>query len=329
MRARLCRVAGWCALAVLVLAAFANAGALQALQPAVSLRYQQPLQAQQVGAALDYALGGQSGPGLFPTFWGQALQQKIQSMHATQADVLYFVGEGEAVWPAHFLQGGWPGPGDTAGCAVSSELAWQLYGSGDVVGQTLTWQKRQYTVRGVFGQKAALLLARAAQGSGFTAVELGGPPPRDPMQAGRDFALAAGLEEPWQTVCGPELGGIALLLTWLPAVWAGLLAGRTALGRLRALPKAKRQAAWLLLAVAAAALLPALLAALPAWLLPAQWGSPAAWAQVAGAVRARWQGWLGLAPALKDVAAKQLLAAQAVLCLTALWLEGRLAKPKK
>ena len=61
-----------------------------------------------------------------------------------------FNGEGSLCYPARFISGGYPGSEDTSGCATSTALAWQLFGSNDVVGQSLEWEGISLTVRGVF-----------------------------------------------------------------------------------------------------------------------------------------------------------------------------------
>ena len=125
--------------------------------------------------------------------------------------MLYYWGDASLVWGADCLAGGMPAPLDAGGCAVSTALAWQLFGSEEAVGLTLFQEKVEYTVRGVFESEEPVALLPKADAA-FTAAELpteadaGGDP-----AARVDACLAkSGLPEPdWRlyTPCPPRWRG--------------------------------------------------------------------------------------------------------------------------
>ena len=80
--------------------------------------------------------------------------------------VLFLYGEGELVWPARFLAGGYPLRGEDGGAAVSSALANALWGSVEATGQNLIVGDRTCQVWGVFQGDSPLLLVQDSADSG-------------------------------------------------------------------------------------------------------------------------------------------------------------------
>ena len=64
--------------------------------------------------------------------------------------MLRVCGDAELLATEPLLYGALPGPAGQGGCAVSSALAWQLWGALDVTGLELELDGERYTVRGVF-----------------------------------------------------------------------------------------------------------------------------------------------------------------------------------
>lgn len=106
-------------------------------------------------------------------FWMEERAQEIHSEDRYAAASVFSVhGVLERVMPMPLLNGSYPAPIDSEGCAVSRSLAYSLWGSCDVMGLTLEWKERIYTVRGVFDYDAPLLLAQATlPATAFTSVE--------------------------------------------------------------------------------------------------------------------------------------------------------------
>ncbi|WP_418666320.1 hypothetical protein [Allofournierella sp.] len=301
------------AFAVLELLAFRGAARLGRLYAApLSLRYARPLTAGQVEAALDDAAGAQREQTVSPTFWRQGTTALKGPAQAADAGVLWYWGEAAQVFPGEYLAGTAPGPWDEAGCAVSGALAWQLWGSLDAVGQRLEVEGAVRTVRGVFRERKALVLAASSPAAGaFTAVELAAAGLT--AEEARAFAQNCGLGAPDFMVYGEGLVSLAVLAAWLPA---GVLA-LAALVRLalwsRSWPPLARQSFWLLALVGAALALPLLLGLVPGWLLPGRWSDFGFWIGLAQRLAAQGEEWFSLPPTLREVQAKGLLLAQAAL----------------
>ncbi len=301
------------AFAVLELLAFGGAARLGRLYAApLSLRYARPLTAGQVEAALDDAAGAQRERTVSPTFWRQGTTALQGPAQAADAGVLWYWGEAAQVFPGEYLAGTAPGPWDEAGCAVSGALAWQLWGSLDAVGQRLEVEGAVRTVRGVFREKKALLLAASRPAAGaFTAVELAAAGLT--AEEARAFAQNCGLGAPDFMVYGEGLVSLAVLAAWLPAAVLALAAlVRLALWS-RSWPPLARQSFWLLALVGAALALPVLLGLVPGWLLPGRWSDFGFWAGLAQRLAAQAEEWFSLPPTLREVQAKGLLLAQAAL----------------
>ena len=177
------------ALLLLTAAGMKNADALAANCRSVSLRYSQPIAAETAEAARE------KQPDL--TFWCEETASLTASWRQTEAAVLYYWGDASLVWGADCLSGGMPAPLDAGGCAVSTALAWQLFGSEDAVGLTLSRENTEYTVRGVFESEEPVALLPKADAA-FTAAELPaeGDAGEDPAARVDACLVKSGLPEP-------------------------------------------------------------------------------------------------------------------------------------
>lgn len=177
------------ALLLLTAAGMKNADALAANCRSVSLRYSQPIAAETAEAARE------KQPDL--TFWCEETATLTASWRQTEAAVLYYWGDASLVWGADCLSGGMPAPLDAGGCAVSTALAWQLFGSEDAVGLTLSRENTEYTVRGVFESEEPVALLPKADAA-FTAAELPaeGDAGEDPAARVDACLVKSGLPEP-------------------------------------------------------------------------------------------------------------------------------------
>lgn len=303
--------------------AFAAAGALRQAYPAFGLRYEAPLTEAQLRRAQETA--AQDGVyGL--TFWRQETGTLAQGNRRAEAGAVVYNGEGADCYPARFLRGGYPGAADAAGCALSSGAAWQLFGSEDVVGQTVTWNERAYRVRGVFQEKTALALLGAGAQDGFSNVELAGAPAGDAREEALNFAAKAGLGAPDQLCYGQSIAAFAGVCCFLPLVWAAWRLLWAGLRKSRALPPLARQLLWFGLALAFALCLPWALQSLPGWLVPARWSDFSFWTGLAETLGQRLREWFALRPMLKDILAKQAMLTGAAALLAALWAEKKLLR---
>ena len=279
MRARLCRALGWALLALAVLGLSLLAAALPA--DGYELRFAAPLTAAQAEALRQAA--GDAGIDL--ALWREdAASLTAPSGRTAPARMVCTDGSPALCFPARYLSGTAPGAGQQDGCAVSAALADALFGSRQVTGLTLEADGRVRRITGVFAGSEPLLLCPSADppAGGYTAASLAGVPAGDPRGAAGRLVQSAGLaagDGVTLLPCGTLRGALALL-AGLP-----LLAAAAALAwqLWRSLPLrgGGRWAAGLGLAAAAALALPALLAALPRWLIPSRWADLSFWGGLA------------------------------------------------
>ena len=132
----------WLGLYVLCLWLAVRAAAeAQQISPGASLRYVQALRSDQVMKARAYAQSEQNEGGIFATFWTEnesSVQAAASQRTIQEVCSIGFYGAASAAYAANYLYGTAPGDGDTSQCSVSISLAWDLWGSTDVLGQILT-----------------------------------------------------------------------------------------------------------------------------------------------------------------------------------------------
>lgn len=235
------------------------------------------------------------------------------------------------VFPAVYIQGSAPGAVDVNGCAVSESIALDLFGSTDIVGQTLQIGDRNVQIRGVFQGQTNLAITAAQESDMLKNVELVGSPGGDLREMAVDYVTAAGLGTPDQICTGKTWGNFFVALCSLPllvsALWLLLVGFRISLR----FPSWLRITIWFAVLFVFALLLPYLLGQIPSWLLPAQWSNLGFWLDLVNILNERLNETLSLVPTTRDVFAKR----QAIeftlwllACLGALGLSVRVLKQR-
>lgn len=312
----------WAAFCLLLFSAWQNILQLGRVYPGTSLRFSNELSAQSAQDARQYATQNAGTTPFWPTFWRQDTVTLDASLKTQQAPCLFFDGDGQLVYPANFLSGTYPSWEDKNGCAISSELAYQLWGSTNVTGSSLTINGQPYFVRGVFSGKQPLVLASPAAGLAITEwqnVELSGTSETDPQQAAKHFAAESGLGTPSSIIVGSTLTGLARLAANFPLFILGAIGiffwlYKATKGR----PLAK-EIAFFLSFFLFAIFLPRILSALPASIIPNKWSNLSHWSDLTRQISAQLRDWFLLVPTPKDADAKFLLLGQ-LFCLFGLLL---------
>lgn len=296
------------ALLLLTAAGMKNADLLAANCRSVSLRWRQPIDAETAEAARE------KQPGI--TFWCEETAALAVPWRQAEAVVLYYWGDASLVWGADCLSGGMPAPLDAGGCAVSTALAWQLFGSEDAVGLTLSRENTEYTVRGVFESEKPIALLPKADAA-FTAAELslaedtGGDP-----AAWVDACLVkSGLPEPDWRLYTALPAALARGLAWLPLAFGAAVLAAALMRRAARLSFPARDAVFFALLGAAALALPAFFSVWPSWLTPSRWSDFSWWSQTAGELAEMGEAFLTAPGAGRDLAIKTGLLGQAGLAL--------------
>ena len=258
--------------AVVVLLAFqlflqARAVRIARQNPTLGVQFAAPLTAEQLNAATAYQQSDANTQGVTASFWGSSSATVRTDLGHTADDTLCigYAGTAADCLPADYVQGTAPGIFGRQ-CAVSTVLAWQLFGSTDILGQTVTLDRTDYTISGVFTSQTGTLLYPAR--SGFTHAELRGVSTDTPKAGATQWASAAGLPAPQAIDYGPQKVWLARTLCHLPAVLVGLCLLAAFLGFVHGFPHALRSIVYFGTAVLLALLLPYFYRACPAGSFP-------------------------------------------------------------
>lgn len=311
MKARWMPVLGGALTALAVWGLFTLSAALPA--GGYGLRFAEPLAAAQA-QALEQAAAQQ---GVDLALWREE-DARLTTPLGRSAGVrlVYTTGSPALCFPVEYVRGTAPGAAQADGCAVSTALADALFGSRDVTGLTLDLPGGARTITGVLRGEAPLALCPAGSGAGWTGAELGRVPSGDPRGAARQLLQSAGLGQGAQYLPYGTLKGVLAALGWLPAAAAALLLA-VRLWQSLPLRRGGRALAGFALALALALALPALLGALPRWLIPGRWADAAFWHGLGDTLAETLNTFLHLPGTARDgLLARTLLGAAA--CLAAL-----------
>ena len=246
---------------------------------------------------------------------------------------LFLYGDGALVWPAQFLGGSYPCSGEERGVAISSALADALWGSVEVLGQTLTLKGVSCRVWGVFREDSLLLLTQDTPDSEALYDHMVIPTDGGGVESARDllnrygFYGAALTDLPlftWALTALAGLPGLALGLGLLLRLFRrGYLLRRSPALLARYLPPALAGACAVLWAMGPAE-------SIPGRLLPTRWSDFDFWTALAGELRKEVGAVFSHAPFLRELrfwgmAGACLLLSLGALALIILW--GERAKP--
>lgn len=303
-------------------AAFQTVAQLTLCYPSISLRYEKPLSAQQVKLIKESDLSG-----LYPVFWSQAKGVAVTGEDGTaDASVLWVDGEGSKVYPVNFSEGGYPSELDTQGCAVSSALAWKLWGSEKVSGLSLHLDGKSYQIRGVFNSKDYIAMIQTNgtdSGKEFEAVELAGEYADSTETLLEQLAISGILPIPDILIDGRLMYGVFCFIAAIPILLLIIAGMKRMLAVNSANKKQKNNSLWKKEVVIFAFLLvnalflPELLKKLPADMVPVRWSDFNFWGRFFKVYETRYIDWLSLRPLLKDILAKQLMMKELVCSLMA------------
>jgi len=290
-----------CVMAALLVVSLLNVHAMRRYSP-VSVRYDEPVSGQVAYQLRCFSIE-QSGEGVFwPTFWHEK-QAKIESdLRTIFAPCVIYSGDAALVWHANYINGSAPGVTDGIGCAVSSALAYELWGGNDVVGKPLVVDGAERVVRGVFEGELllALLSVRDEDTSqGFTAIELSGNPSSTTRSDVLDFILSAGLDAP-DIIIIDRPTSLALFMFLLPLIVLAIYVLVRFIARLKKRPVFVYVVVFLAL-LGLALLLPVLLASLPSWMIPSRFSDFSFWGEMVGQLGEDLIEYLRLTPRLRDV----------------------------
>ena len=248
--------------------AYRAADQIQTAYAPYSFRYKEAFSSDQIQSAHRFQ-AGEDGTQYAMTLWNETKEVLKTDLHSIDAQVVFYSGDAAIVFPAVYIQGSAPGAVDVNGCAVSESIALDLFGSTDIVGQTLQIGDRNVQIRGVFQGQTNLAITAAQESDMLKNVELVGSPGGDLREMAVDYVTAAGLGTPDQICTGKTWGNFFVALCSIPllvsALWLLLVGFRISLR----FPSWLRITIWFAVLFVFALLLPYLLGHIPSWLLPA------------------------------------------------------------
>lgn len=248
------------------------------------LRFAAPLSEEQLLSVKEYQCKTESGQGIYASFWGQT-KKNISADNGFSVQDVICIGYCGNAWdclPAEYLAGGPPGSEGNE-CSVSAALANALFGSDQVVGLSVRVDHQSFRIVGVFASPDAVLLFPTVQN--LQCAELTGVSLDVPKADALNWCTSAGLPVPQIIVYGPQRIGIAHLLCGIPLFLTGVYMLVILLRLSFSWSVLARNGLWFVLALGFALSLPALLAHLPGWLIPARWSDLSFWETLAAEIR--------------------------------------------
>ena len=208
-------------LVVLQLALQCRAAKIARENPALGVQLAAPLTAETLTAARAWEQSDANTAGITASYWKQETDTVSTDFGRTAEGVacIGFDGTAGDCLPADYRQGTAPGAVGQQ-CALSTALAWALFGSADIVGQTVTMGRVDYTLCGVFDADTNILLYPAQ--AGFTNAALRGVSSDTPRAAAEQWAASAGVGAVKSITYGPQKVWLARMLCCLPALAVGL-----------------------------------------------------------------------------------------------------------
>ena len=270
---------------------------------AVSLRYKSPITGQTAYQVRQYAIEHKEENTFWPAFWCEDEAHFSTEYREKAAKCILFSGDGALVWPAAYLAGGAPGVIDNIGCAISSALAWELWGDTDVVGKTIEVDSSLRVVRGVFEEVECLALLSVPdeeRNQSFSVVELSGGPVRPSRSEVESFIAASGLGSPDSVLMGTPTF-LAEFMLLLPLIMLALYGLVLCIGWAKKWPAPQRRIFIFSMLVCAAVLLPGVLDFLPDWVIPTRWSDFSFWGSLFKQTGANLREYLMLSPSIRDV----------------------------
>lgn len=296
-----------CMMLLLILttgAAKQTAESVKNVFPAVSLRLSSPLTADDCLHIQDSFKKG------FPDISRFAVWTQKQSIitnnsgdRGANTQVILFSGGEEIVWPQKFLNLRSPDSVQGRGCSVSTQLAYELFGSTRVIGLPFKFEDNIYSVQGVFEFSDSLLMIPVSLENDFLFenLELLISPGKDGNAVAQAFLRENGLDAD-AVLNGPELGAVLCMISSLPIffVWFSVfisLFWKTLKKQIQIQYKLEA-AVFLLLYLF---LLVGLNTKIPASLIPTKWSDFSYWSRTAFLYKGRLIELLSLNVTAKDL----------------------------
>ena len=294
---------------------------LWTVYPLLSIRFAEPLKEGQAETITDSFRSSENleDSNVSLTFWKETATNLTSAWGTSDATLLTYYGEGRDVYPAAILEGRLPAAREENRCAVSDSVAWQLWGSRDVLGQPVKIDDHVLIICGVFRSSEHIVLRGGNLNEQYENIECAGAFLVEPVETMKAIVRASGITQdilyyfpiPWIVattlyVLLPAVIMILCLVYTFKYEHKRFSNSRNSNGYafLRNITPGIRPFLIPMVALCIALLLPTLLNLLPAWTTPSQWSDFSFWSSITSQLYESIQQFFSLQPFSKDVLAK-------------------------
>lgn len=289
--------------------------------PLLSIRFEEPINEGQAETITEFFRNSETleDSTVSLTFWKENTTDLKSDWGTTDATVLTYYGEGRNAYPAKILEGYLPAARQENQCAVSDSVAWQLWGSCDVLGQALQIDDDTLVVCGVFKSSEHIVLRGGGLNEQYENIECAGTFMVDPVETMKTLIRESGITQeaiyyfpiPWMiAITIYALSPVAILLLRLIFAFKyshkGFHHGKNSNRFILMKYSFTTIRPFLIAAVAffIALLLPVLLNFFPTWTTPSQWSDFSYWSSMVPQLFDSIQQVFSLLPLSKDILAK-------------------------
>jgi hypothetical protein len=291
----------WSTMITLLVVSFTNVNTMS-LFPAVSLRYNEPISGRDAYQLRRFSIESSANHVFWPTFWYETTAHVKSDLNSATAVCIVFSGDALLVWNADYIDGTAPGVTDGIGCAISSALAFALWGGTDVVSKVVNVDGNERIVRGVFEETQLLALMSVRDEDtrqNFSAIELSEGPPLPTRSDVIDFISRAGLSIP-DVILLNRPTFLASVMFALPLMLLAFFVMVIVIKRFKKHPLALGIISFSLFLLLALTL-PVLLDSLPQWIIPSRFSDFSFWNTQLTILSTDLHEHLKLTPQLRDV----------------------------
>lgn len=162
------------------------------------------------------------------TIWKKTEQQTAANPSLGKTAEISLIeawGDISVICPERLMQGTLPTTSDTKGCAISKGLAWELFGSEQVIGQHIKIEGNLYIIRGLLQMEDRIFVLQKEGTDSFPYVELSYTSKEPPASAAKQLLQTQfQLPNNAAVIEGSLYGGIARIFLFLP-FWFLLILG--------------------------------------------------------------------------------------------------------
>jgi hypothetical protein len=283
------------------------------------MHFDEPITGQKAFAAKQYSVKNSAIINIWPTFWNERKSSLTNGYTTLEVTAIAYSGDAHLIYPTEYIAGTTPGINDNNGLAISDTLAYKLFKSTNVIGMEIKIDNQKRIIRGVFEGKSDLVLVSYSSediSATWTSVDFQGDREITRNEA-ENFSIASGLGMPEKISAGSHiiLSNIISILPLLVLFIYGFV-------MIRGFIKKQYPAFYVPLLfglfILFAFILPSLLSALPAYVVPTRWSDFLFWSRLFELISDDIYEFLNTTTGIRDAELRMLLLKQTGISLLAI-----------